>query len=305
MVFVSGFLVALLGAVVSVSGDGVVRRHVHGQSVAMNSAGDIQDSRMIRVLEDSPTVVYIAHGPVAGDIMLQTSLKTLREVGKWQGNVAIITDKRQCFENSTLPLAKAVGLWPIVIETEQRKDVLHMKRDKTQLFGLLEKAGMRTDWVLYLDVDMMIGADIHNFLDLLRLKPYAEKPLLMYKQGQTPWEQEPKADEPYHSGIISMRKSNETEACLKQWAAETDSGKYHRDQEALGASPLCLQHITEIKPDSRMFWFPTAEGLKRHQRGVFMHFTRSGRMMDQDMNGEIARYFKFHGVDNPWKPPSC
>lgn len=105
-------------------------------------------------------VVYISMGEgMSRSGMVDYSVASLRIIGKWNGDVYIITDAPDCFSGlSSKHQVKTVF-------TESLKDILHIKALKSRILTLLPES---VSSILYIDVDIIVSRSLDIFLRDLR-----------------------------------------------------------------------------------------------------------------------------------------
>ncbi|KAJ1423391.1 hypothetical protein B484DRAFT_451891 [Ochromonadaceae sp. CCMP2298] len=99
-------------------------------------------------------IVFIAMGKMAADPMVDYAVASARMIGKWQGDIFIITDRPECFAE-----AKEYEIKTIQVPVAQ--SLMEIKALKTQLMSLLPEA---TKGALYLDVDILVTKNLTPFL---------------------------------------------------------------------------------------------------------------------------------------------
>ena len=100
-------------------------------------------------------IVLIAMSKMAEDPMIDFGLASIRKVGKWNGDIYILTDRKGCFSD-------VYNLYDVqVIEIQPVNNIMNIKVLKTQLFKYLP---LNVQGVLYLDVDIIVTRDLSSFI---------------------------------------------------------------------------------------------------------------------------------------------
>lgn len=105
-------------------------------------------------------VVYISMGEgMSQSGIVDYSVASLRVIGRWNGDVYIITDAPDCFTD--LVNKHQVKTVP----TNSLKDILHIKALKSKILTLLPD---NVSSILYIDVDIIVSRSLDIFLRDLR-----------------------------------------------------------------------------------------------------------------------------------------
>jgi glycosyltransferase involved in cell wall biosynthesis len=177
-------------------------------------------------------------------------IETLRTNGQYEGPVHILTDKPSdfaCAENvATIPIAAG-------------QDVIAIKTYKTRLRDLIDAKE-----ILYLDVDVLIGAPLRAWHEQIREK-VKRFPIAVFRDTGT-------GTGRYHTGAIFMTSA--TDPFLLRWRDALMSGEYTRDQEA-------FQEATQpdsilLMPEKHLL-FPDIECMRNRRVRTFVHITFTGR----------------------------
>ena len=111
-------------------------------------------------------VVFIAMGPMAADPMVDYSIASVRKLGKWEGEIYVITDTPACF-------ADAVKDYEIkTIEIPQAKSIIEVKSLKPRLMSIVPA---HVSGVLYIDVDILITKNFASFFRDLGTMVYTKQ----------------------------------------------------------------------------------------------------------------------------------
>jgi hypothetical protein len=110
-------------------------------------------------------IVFIAMGKMASDPMVDYAIASARMIGKWKGDIFVVTDRPACF-------AEAVKEYEIgTIEVPAAKSLVEIKALKPQLMSLLPAS---TRGILYIDVDILVARNLTPFLRDLGSMIYLE-----------------------------------------------------------------------------------------------------------------------------------
>lgn len=99
-------------------------------------------------------VVFVAMGTMASDPMVDYSIASVRKLGKWNGEIYVITDIPSCF-------ADAVQDYEIkTIQVPPMKSIIEIKSLKPRLMSFMPA---HVAGVLYIDVDILITKNLASF----------------------------------------------------------------------------------------------------------------------------------------------
>lgn len=99
-------------------------------------------------------IVFVAMGAMASDPMVDYSIASVRKLGKWKGEIYVVTDMPSCF-------ADAVVDYEIqTIEVPPAKSIIEIKSLKPRLMSLMPE---RVSGVLYIDVDILVTKNLASF----------------------------------------------------------------------------------------------------------------------------------------------
>lgn len=99
-------------------------------------------------------IVFVAMGNMASDPMVDYSIASVRKLGKWKGEIFVVTDKPSCF-------ADAVTDYEIqTIEVPPAKSIIEIKSLKPRLMSIVPE---RISGVLYIDVDILVTKNLASF----------------------------------------------------------------------------------------------------------------------------------------------
>lgn len=99
-------------------------------------------------------IVFVAMGAMASDPMVDYSIASVRKLGKWKGEIYVVTDMPSCF-------ADAVVDYEIqTIEVPPANSIIEIKSLKPRLMSLMPE---RVSGVLYIDVDILVTKNLASF----------------------------------------------------------------------------------------------------------------------------------------------
>lgn len=111
-------------------------------------------------------VVFVAMGPMASDPMVDYSIASVRKLGKWTGDIYVITDSPSCF-------ADAVHDYEVkTIEVPSAKSIIEIKSLKPKLLNIVPPT---VNGVLYIDVDILVTKNMVSFFRDLGTMMYTKQ----------------------------------------------------------------------------------------------------------------------------------
>lgn len=244
-------------------------------------------------------VVYIAMGKVAKENLVDFSISSVRKIGKWDGDIYILTDSPNCY-NSLIEKFKIK-----TITVPSMKNIIEIKSLKTKLFQYLPES---IHSVLYLDADILVAKQIKYFLrDLMLQLLYHTNSLLkindkalnytniaMFPDSKGHYVGFCSGCDKWHTGIIWMRNlpnapidnniyNDVTEQCLNQWNYALNSGSFQTDQRSIdeveknGHCPYMITLLTR-----HLIFAKDYIGILLLGKPTFWHLTGAGRPEEQD-----------------------
>lgn len=178
-------------------------------------------------------VVIIALDRVAEGIMLQLSLALLRDVGRWEGPIFVLTDRpHSVCPNSTCNNGE------FLLTVPSQSTVIQRKKYKTAIYEYVPR---EVNTILYMDADILIGESLegfsHSVAPLMGTKFHVYTFPEMYSQlppaqRRYPWEARGfDGLQKHHTGVLLLSR-NQSQPCLTAWGALLD--KYKLDQQSFG-----------------------------------------------------------------------
>mmetsp|Transcript_4903 Transcript_4903/g.10650 ORF Transcript_4903/g.10650 Transcript_4903/m.10650 type:complete len:400 (+) Transcript_4903:311-1510(+) len=270
----------------------------------------------IRELEASLAFVYIVTGSEATtEVYLSLSLRNLRTLGAWRGEVFVITDRVECIP----ALATAVKAPTTPHGLDNLGKARYSKQFKQKLLELVPLTPAH-QYVFYIDMDVMVGKPVFNFLlEAIKQAKAKRAGISLFREGTGEngqadhahkidqvlhqvagkvnaeyFPQSKKLPEKaqtevlkkgvsiFHGGMFLVSRSNASRKCLNRWGAWYDSGE-DRDQPSLSSAILSGSCKMSLLPFREHFGQPTGENIGTYW--TFNHFTRTSRMKGYDAAG--------------------
>ena len=188
--------------------------------------------------------------------MAHLMLKSLRLIGHFSGPVFIFTDEPDFFSES-----KNVK----TIRIPSRLSIMGIKQFKTWITKCIP-----FKYVLYVDVDIVIGRDIKPWLDTAK-DAADEHPLVLF------WDHAA-TEKYYHSGVFLINRNVYKKISLK-WRCQIWLKGYSRDQKTLKRSVRSGTDVQLMPKEDMNFLGQTNAGLD--SVATFNHITgRARRLLD-------------------------
>ncbi len=118
-------------------------------SISISARGNVLPSKGL-----VDAIAYISMGQLSNTWMIDYSISSLRKLGKWNGDVYIITDSPDCFDDAV----KKYDIKTIYVPAVE--DIIHIKLLKSKVMDILPKS---VNNVLYLDADIIISRSLDVF----------------------------------------------------------------------------------------------------------------------------------------------
>ena len=166
--------------------------------------------------EPAYAIAVIAMGSLAAESLFHLCVRSIRGRGAYDGTVYALTDHPRC-------APEGVVVVPVQLSAECDKGSSGSMVYKSLKMRVLDVAAANggEEVVLYLDVDVIVGAPLAPLLEYaagaLRtatLLAYEERVVTRDVRDVTRF-----ATEPYHGGIFAVRRAA-SEACLAAWSAK-------------------------------------------------------------------------------------
>jgi hypothetical protein len=243
-------------------------------------------------------VVFIAMGVVTTDPMIDLSVESVRSIGKYTGDVYIVTDRPSCFAG----IQKSFGVK--VVETASRDSLIKIKAMKAEIFSFLPT---EINSILYLDIDILVTRDLSNFIRDSTIAMATYKPLIAstHKQSHNHTKAIANSNDRYsydmgafwdakghyvgfcsgcekwHTGILLMHRHHGGQ-CLSAWREILLSGKFDTDQESLDEAERigkCTQLVNF--PSRHLIFAKDYIGWVLTSGHTFVHLTSAARIDTQ------------------------
>ena len=263
-------------------------------------------------------IVFLAMGAMADDNMVDYSIGSVRKLGKWRGDIYVITDSPQCFssavENYAVKLIQIPGV----------DSIIEIKSLKTKLLAFLPET---VSQILYIDVDILITRslvpffnDLENMLAVHAREHPSKKKIIRsqkkehknstnlsapvnMKNTTVAIETElvesfdfaafPDAKghyvgfcsgcEKWHTGVMWFKRGAGNK-CLKTWESVLLSGKFGTDQQSLDEAEIELGRCPHalMMPAKHLLFAKDYIGMFLTGGQTFIHLTAAGRQEEQD-----------------------
>lgn len=258
------------------------------------------------------SIVLIAMGNLAEDSIVDSAIASIRVLGKWQGDIYLITDRSDCFDYIT-------SKHKIIIKNVPSVDTLiQIKAMKTKLFEYLP---LNVTNCLYMDVDILVTRSLDVFLNDLDLqisshiitnKQYPDFGMFLDARGH--FFGFCSGCDKWHTGVIWLQNpifskildsdkiisKDEKSNCINEWRNVLLSGRYTTDQQSIDyaekkghcPAPLAFSssHLLFAKDYFAAFLTPAR---------TFIHLTAVSRMDTQD---PFYRYYIVPNVKSSLRP---
>lgn len=111
-------------------------------------------------------VVFVAMGAMASDPMVDYSIASVRKLGKWNGEIYVVTDIPSCF-------ADTIQEYDVkTIQVPSAKSIIEIKSLKPRLISLMPA---HVAGVLYIDVDILVTKNLASFFRDLGTMVYSKQ----------------------------------------------------------------------------------------------------------------------------------
>lgn len=262
-------------------------------------------------------IVYIALGAMGDDNMVDYSIGSVRKLGKWRGDIYVITDSPQCFND-------AVEKYEVkLVQVPKVNSIIEIKSLKTKLLTLLPTT---VSQILYIDVDILVTRSLIPFFNDLNNMLIAHeqqnsprvKPLRLVGSGNHSKSMSSSGNnthtaasahrlvtssfdfaafpdakghyvgfcsgcEKWHTGVMWFKRGA-GDQCLKSWDTVLLSGKYGTDQQSLDEAELTLGDCPNAltMPAKHLLFAKDYIGMFLTGGQTFIHVTAAGRKDEQD-----------------------
>ena len=259
------------------------------------------------------SIVLIAMGDLAEDSIVDSAIASIRVLGRWQGDIYLLTDRSDCFDYITRKHHLIVKTVPSV------DNLIQIKAMKTQLFQYLPA---NVTSCLYMDVDILVTRSLDLFLGdidiqisshMLKNKRYPDFGMFLDARGH--FFGFCSGCDKWHTGIIWLQNPtystistptdqvisvDEKSNCMTEWRNVLLSGRYTTDQQSIDyaekqghcPAPLAFssRHLLFAKDYFAAFLTPAR---------TFIHLTAVSRMDTQD---PFYRYYIVPNIKSSLRP---
>lgn len=261
--------------------------------ITFKSTHDTNNAALEEKYRRNAAVGLVAFGKATQTNMVQRCIRSIRTRGRWTGYIFIITDgdfNDIVQEDSNVILVRPQKQDdPSLRNVAGDRLIMSFKRFKTLVIDYLDRDErlVNIEYVLYMDIDIVVGASLSEFLDS-QVSQYdgskrqdssneEESHMLMFPDN----ERHPKD---IHSGVILLHREYSL-GCLELWRKLMDEMPevtrdqklikriYYRKGKELKDGGGC--EILKIPNDYLLF--PEKSDLKTKQIRTFIHLTNTGR----------------------------
>jgi hypothetical protein len=250
-------------------------------------------------------IVYIAMGSMKDDAMVDYSIASVRSLGKWRGEIYILTDAPECFLKATHDYEA------IIVTVPTQKSIIEIKALKTKLLNYVPN---KVNSILYIDVDVVVTKSLIPFISDLAYSLNQKNKKSMQNTNNTNDSFDFGAFldakghyvgwcagcEKWHTGVMWMRRGYGNK-CLKTWESILLSGKYNTDQQSLDSAEQngsCSHSISF--PTRHLLFAKDYIGMFLTSGQTFIHLTAAGRASEQDF---FYRDYIIPMIRNSLHPP--
>eukprot|EP00043_Microstomoeca_roanoka_P010422 m.99103 g.99103 ORF g.99103 m.99103 type:complete len:315 (-) comp14890_c0_seq2:87-1031(-) len=230
--------------------------------------------------------VFICMGSWTNTTILHGAVSTLRSVGGWEGEIYVITDRKDGWPS----LRDEYDVGVIGVEAQASKLAIHSF--KCKMFDVLPQHVRN---VVYLDADIVVSRPLLPFLQFLG-KHHVDRPqdnLGFFRDSQGHFFGFCTDCDYWHGGVMVATR-DDSEPCLHKWCEAIFSGNFPADQPALDYiskhEPECdamyvlnSRFLMFMKDYTSVFLSPTK---------TFSHVTAFGRLQEQSWFYRLIVYLK-------------
>ena len=244
------------------------------------------------------SIVLIAMGDLAENSIVDSSIGSIRVLGKWNGQIHILTDRPECF-NWVVSKHDVV-----VVRVPAVESIIHIKAMKSSLFEYLPQD---ITSILYIDVDILVTrslnlflSDLYNQLDQWTSAKSSVPDFGMFLDARGHFFGFCSGCEKWHTGIIWLHRKDANGPCMTGWRDILLSGKYDTDQESIDEAErngkckhtmaFSSRHLLFAKDYFASFLTPSR---------TFVHLTAISRLDTQDY---FYRYYIVPGIKSSLRP---
>lgn len=285
-------------------------------SNSLESSSYIAPSKLV------DAIVFISMGKMVEDPMVDYSIASVRKLGKWRGEIYVITDNPQCYTDSVRDFKI------ITIEVPPAVSIIEIKSLKPRLMSFMPD---HVSGILYIDVDILVTKNLMSFFQDLgsmvtskkinrlveeggQIQPSSVRALT--EIGNTTFINNPQIQaaqssphhsgeetlfdfgafpdakghyvgwcagcEKWHSGVMWLRRGH-GERCLEKWRSVLLSGMFDTDQQSLDyAENNGSCRHALTLPTRHLLFAKDYIAMMLTSGQTFIHVTAAGRKEDTD-----------------------
>lgn len=246
--------------------------------------GDIKSSIGAPIQNDDffDAVVFITMGSLSQNKMIDVTLSSIRKVGKWKGDIYILTDRPECFKKAIKTLEVKI------ISIPTTPSFMMIKAVKPSIFKYLPTEVKN---ILYLDSDIITTRNLNTFIRHISTlatptdtqgSEGSEFNLGMFRDSKGHLVGFCSGCDKWHTGVMWLSRYKGQD-CLKAWETLILSGKYSADQEAIDYAEkvkLCTNILTF--PVRHLLFARDYLAVALTSSRTFLHLTSAVRLHTQD-----------------------
>uniref|UniRef100_A0A7S4BEA1 Nucleotide-diphospho-sugar transferase domain-containing protein n=1 Tax=Chrysotila carterae TaxID=13221 RepID=A0A7S4BEA1_CHRCT len=255
-------------------------------------------------LERAIAIAYITTGAWVAKVLLPLSIRNLRNVGFWYGDVFVLTDHPECVPAFLATPVRMPAAPVKKIPNPGRENATYAKYFKQKLLELLPLKPEHR-FVFYMDTDIFIGKPIAPFFETALAESLSVASVAFFREGSGDngqadhakalnsmyakatngssnyrqhlialIESDPcsRSHSLYHGGVFFAQRNSGAAAFLKRWADWYDS-PCHRDQPYLTRAAMMEYGQVTVLPQEKYYGQPTTKSAGHYW--TFNHFTRT------------------------------
>jgi len=305
-----------------------------GSALVANEARRPRDEAKLYTTQESNYA--LAHGkPIFYQIVMGSFpfrkqyklwLATLRQVGKYDGTVMIVSDKPECIQNGLgkellggekLPESDTnVNIYPgtgngkiHILKVRTPQSVRGIKMHKGRAWSNMKKAKIdhAVSSIVYTDTDVFVAQDVNPWLSYAKSLERKRFTLALFPDlGQREDE-----TQNLHTGVVVMFPTRSSQLCISAWSRELGGGSddpaplnhfgkeslLQQKQQATGVDQQALVRTNECRDGNGVFKmpesylsFPNPKQIHKGKTTLFMHITNTGQWK-KTSDEEKERFF--------------
>jgi len=261
-------------------------------------------------LERTIAISYITAGTSVAEVYLPLSIRNLRYVGFWHGDVFVLTDHPECVPAFLATPVRMPAAPVKKIPNPGQENATYAKYFKQKLLELLPLKPEHR-FVFYMDTDIFIGKPIAPFFETALAESLSVASVAFFREGSGDNGQADHAkalnsmyakatngssnyrqhlialieSDPcsrlhslYHGGVFFAQRNSGAAAFFKRWADWYDS-PCHVDQPYLTRAAMMEYGQVTVLPQKKYYGQPTTKNTGHYW--TLNHYTRTSRMKDK------------------------